>query len=62
MRLSLMSTVYQSAEDVIHYAEIESASSGGGENRTSEQYEDQSSEGRAHCTVYQVAKEIHDYC
>jgi hypothetical protein len=57
-----MSTVYQSAEDVKQCAEIDSASSGGGENRTSEQYEDQSSEGKAHCTVYQVAEEIHDYC
>jgi hypothetical protein len=32
MRLSLMSTVYQLAEDVKQYAEIKSVSSGGGAN------------------------------
>jgi hypothetical protein len=38
-----MSTIYQFAEYFKQYEEIKSASSGGGENRRSEQYEDQSS-------------------
>jgi hypothetical protein len=53
-----MLTLYQSIEDANQYAEIESASSGGGANKSSEQYEDQSSEGKAHCTIYQKKRTI----